>query len=581
MRFLLLLLLAVVCLALLAALEGQASSGLARLHSALLALAAQEKSAAAVEVEVLRRDWREFLLLKPTRGGYLTADEADSFLVLIDELPRRAKQLKWSSFPRWRVAKDTGCCIDSGKARIPGNARQEGGSSSSSTGSSSSVADEEPSRLDVMPESVVVYCMRLEGPVRHVPFNVPHDQLPKSRLFPWFVNRSRAESMRLHHLYAGWKVRGQARSKDLDPWIGQHGEVLRTDEEILYDTVGVTKECRAVRKVIRLGQLKRNSTWCTEDANAAAAVNRGNNYSSSISQQMSSSEGSHRDLPCGLSLKKRALVLYVVGTEDSMSPVERTNLDFFYEFGVVPDGVATAVFSAVDIVFILQHENATSVRLVNMSAGNVFYYETPKYHCDLATHAMVIDTFAEDFGFEYAELYGTLVMLNRGVRGPFLSDAENPHSWIDVIGFLNMNRTVVGISISYQIQIHVQSFFVAIPGDVVPKWRNFYMTGARSMKDCMFRTETHTLYFANSLGLGAYSLSQGAFAPKFRARTLGTGPLKYPVDPCTSMFVKFGGTAYKELDMSLAFEQSVLRLTAWQRRRRERMQRNVTFKKGG
>jgi hypothetical protein len=262
-----------------------------------------------------------------------------------------------------------------------------------------------------------------------------------------------------------------------------------------------------------------------------------------------------------------------------MTPTERANYDFFLEFGVIPGRQqSTVVFSGVDYVFIVQNPAARAARRVNVSReGNVFYYETPQYHCDLATHAVMIDTFSQDVvinGIAWnasttiGDVYGSLVMLNRGVRGPFLSAFERSDSWIDFIGVLNINKTIVGISVSFQIQIHVQSFFVAIPGEAVAKWRNFYMTGARSMKDCMFRTETHTLYFANSLGLGAYSLSQGDFAPKFRARTLGTGPLKYPMDPCTAMFVKFGGTAYKELDMSLVFEQSVMRLTKWQLRHR-------------
>ena len=149
-----------------------------------------------------------------------------------------------------------------------------------------------------------------------------------------------------------------------------------------------------------------------------------------------------------------------------------------------------------------------------------------------------------------------------------MSANESAGTWLDVIGFHNMNLTIVSIAISYQIQIHIQSYFAAIPGHVAQLWRNFYLTGARSMKDCMFRTETHTLFEANRLGLGAYSLTQGAFAPPFRKKTLGTGPLKYPFDPCTSIFVKIGGTAYKELDISLAFEQSVARLTEWQYRMR-------------
>ena len=463
-----------------------------------------------LERAMMRATWRDFqLLVSSNLSRPLSAEELAPFVVLADELPDRPKQLNWSYYPRWRLADERGCNQ--------------------------------------------WYCLRITGPVRHVPFNVPHHQLPTHRPFPWMINSTRGESIRLYNLILQWKLKGAQRSRELDKYVGKQGEVLRTEDDAKYNTEGVVLECRAFRQVHRLF-----------DALPATTFEITNTSQDSYHEKEDGNEASVATAP----RRKKALIVYVVGTESSMGPVERDNFNFFLDFGIVPFGVDTAVFSGVDYIFVLQRNSIHNPILLLNQSGNVFWYETPQYHCDLSTHAMLLDTFTRDRKVNISREYGSVIMLNRGVRGPFMSANESAGTWLDVIGFHNINRTIVSIAISYQIQIHIQSYFAAIPGHVAQLWRNFYLTGARSMKDCMFRTETHTLFEANRLGLGAYSLTQGAFAPPFRKKTLGTGPLKYPFDPCTSIFVKIGGTAYKELDISLAFEQSVARLTEWQYRMR-------------
>lgn len=319
-----------------------------------------------------------------------------------------------------------------------------------------------------------------------------------------------------------------------------------------------------------------------------------------------------------------ALVLYMLPrelttAEDGPLLHEVENLKYFFEYGVMAENASTAVFDAVDYVFLRMRPehlggHVADVR-VFLQRGNVRFVWVPDGPCDLCAHARVISSlFGGVTGLRRRYVY--VVAANAGVRGPF--QHEEDAEWIDAFAMAGQSRlTLLGgpnihgfgahpvsaVHVSTQIRFHPQSFFVGFPQSAYDVMYRAYAIGCRHDKEYCIRAAevglgdellTHgipvysfakNITIRNHLDVAAYKLAFREWSllmpPNITFHTVVTStktqqaaivsfdkprppenPCVWESDVCSSMFAKYGGT-YKRL-LPVTVKSSIVNLTRLQ-----------------
>jgi hypothetical protein len=172
--------------------------------------------------------------------------------------------------------------------------------------------------------------------------------------------------------------------------------------------------------------------------------------------------------------------------------------------------------------------------------------------CDLCSYARVI-TMLGIANIDKA--YSAVVMLNSGTRGPLGAGSE---IWLDVIGLRipksNYSPFVVSVSISFEVQFHPQSYFLMTPlsafRDILYPLYNESCLGTKLQ--CILQSEIPAGQALMEAGFSFFSLSQRAAVTgpdEMEALEVQQGkrnPTMGWLDPCDSVFVKYGGEVWRE-----------------------------------
>jgi hypothetical protein len=296
----------------------------------------------------------------------------------------------------------------------------------------------------------------------------------------------------------------------------------------------------------------------------------------------------HRSLP--RNSKGKALVLYMMHLpeHDDRAP-EWGNVMHFFRFGLLPKSQPTQLFDSVDFIFMRPRRDVTNITVCN-KYENVKMVFVPLTNCDLCTHAQMLQYLG--YKTEYSSKlssnwpYKSVVMMNSGVRGPFMS--PNSSSWIDVASMagqpsrpVRMKKdfrfgTVASITFSWDGTPHIQSYWLTLPLTAIAYYYTTFLAvcGSTHTKDyCIkngeFKTAPGPLLSPNGSPLSIFSFHRNVTIRgtdnleevRLRVKQDKGNPSCDKVDPCKTMFRKFGGegwTAYPWED-----KKKVYRLTMY------------------
>jgi hypothetical protein len=334
---------------------------------------------------------------------------------------------------------------------------------------------------------------------------------------------------------------------------------------------------------------------------------------------------------------RRALVLYMLTSKlEYQAQQEWDNFAFFLRHGVLERGAATALFDGADYVFYQQSKFITAPQLCGRHE-NVWTALVPMGPCDLCQHAAVVRLLDEQltgrlnashfdadivalaaakkvgddarahlfgwqkkarrqadmrrqeaeraavpiFGGAFTERYSQIVMLNSGVRGPFISNARGA-SWLDVVasggggGGAWAPDTVTAAMASFELRAHPQSYFLSVPGPALRLVMDLFEATCYHDKGwCIENGETAVAELCFNHSLKVHSMGQnmtwasfhdvaadaertGGFEkmPVLAGQTLGNSymawakkfghwnPTREWSNPCDALFVKFGGIVW-------------------------------------
>jgi hypothetical protein len=218
--------------------------------------------------------------------------------------------------------------------------------------------------------------------------------------------------------------------------------------------------------------------------------------------------------------KGKALVLYMMHlyTGDEAAR-EAGNLDHFLRYGLIDEGVSTQLFDGVDFVFSRLVPDITEITMC-YERGNVKVLLVPQVPCDLCAHAMVLTYLGYDETVRNATSwpYKSVVMMNSGVRGPFLGRGSS--SWIDVVSMAGqpsrslyefdesakLFRTMSVLMLSIQVQFHAQSYFVVVPFSMLAQtFETFSISCVGEKGGCIVFSEIRTLVSVKTRNFRAFA----------------------------------------------------------------------------
>jgi hypothetical protein len=296
----------------------------------------------------------------------------------------------------------------------------------------------------------------------------------------------------------------------------------------------------------------------------------------------------------------RALVLYMLHgwekeSEKSGSTVnEWTNFAFFLQFGMLSNGVSTELFDGVDYVFARTKHSASAVTTCSHH-DNVRFVWVPTGPCDLCSHYRVLTWLGFDAQNVASWPYKSVIFMNSGVRGPFLH--ENSSSWIDIVSMAGQNyrsllrendasfRTVHATAMSWEVKMHAQSYFLAVPASALAIVHGIYGRGAcgGSDEECVHLAEipmaTHLVDgdgggltrglqeapFSVYIALQNFTYRRGmmrrAAERAYIGRPGAVNPCFEYTDPCQGIFVKFGGRVWRDRKVHAATRKALSHLT--------------------
>jgi hypothetical protein len=256
---------------------------------------------------------------------------------------------------------------------------------------------------------------------------------------------------------------------------------------------------------------------------------------------------------------QRSLVLMVhSGKTGKDYAQEWSNLHYFMRHGVN--------ISLADYIFIIPDPavEAWPEHFVNVTSPNNgklvirFISLGHAVPCDLCAHAIVLRTIV---GLDsITREYSTVVTMNSGVRGPF--PARSGGNWLAYMRRNTFERTprmAVGLTISWEVRCHIQSYFLAIPSCVAPAIADLWWKtcAVKNMWDCTVVGELTDLRFLNSLGVSVYSTSQNITISSLGDAVAHTpskaswwtrdypNPNFLPINSTMAIFIKFGGGVYR------------------------------------
>uniref|UniRef100_A0A7S0VL25 Uncharacterized protein n=1 Tax=Hemiselmis tepida TaxID=464990 RepID=A0A7S0VL25_9CRYP len=262
----------------------------------------------------------------------------------------------------------------------------------------------------------------------------------------------------------------------------------------------------------------------------------------------------------------KALVVYFLGTEaENSSRIQNFgNLRHFVRNGVYESGFSSSLHTGVDFYFVSIAAGLTKVELLAIAEGGQHVLLlVPPGPCDLCAHSHALRYIGLD---KVTCTYRTVVMLNSGVRGPFLS-GKSSH-WIDVVTAAGReefpgascpdpavsNLRVFSVAVSWERQMHSQSYFSAYPREAVKVVTKLYGDScSKKKKGCAFQGEVMTLSMLLEKNITTYSSSQGfVVESQDRAREYRKNHELHPknptlgyIDPCDSVFIKAGGLVFR------------------------------------
>lgn len=254
----------------------------------------------------------------------------------------------------------------------------------------------------------------------------------------------------------------------------------------------------------------------------------------------------------------RSLVLMVhSGKTGKDYAQEWSNLHYFMRHGV-DVSLADYIFIIPDPAVEAWPEHFVNVTLLDKRPVIRFISLGHAVPCDLCAHAVVLRTIV---GLEsITREYSMVVTMNSGVRGPFPARRNHWLAYMRQHTFEKTPRMAVGLAISWELQCHVQSYFLAIPSCVAPAIADLWWKtcAVKSMWDCTLVGELTDLRFLNSLGVSVYSTSQNITISSFSDSVAHTpskvswwardypNPNTLPINSTMAMFIKFGGGVYRE-----------------------------------
>jgi hypothetical protein len=292
-------------------------------------------------------------------------------------------------------------------------------------------------------------------------------------------------------------------------------------------------------------------------------------------------------------------MLTIAGEFDAM--IEWDNLNFFLRHAVLPNNVSTAYFDAVDYIFIQLRPDARRVKECSHH-GNVRTVIVPKGPCDLCAHARVV----KFYGLAASGAYSQLILLNSGVRGPFVEVAAAGDggsavgSWVDIVsgagGASWAGDTVTAPLISFEQLPHPQSYFLSVPRRAIPVIAGLFDRTCKEDKNhCIGLGEVQIGATLFEHGMSIYSLGghiavhNYSQASRIVSGMTGLTPVLPPSagkaeyqqwvdgvrfqnptwhwsDPCRAVFVKFGGVAWRSRAVPTTVIRAIRQLTIRQLR---------------
>ena len=252
---------------------------------------------------------------------------------------------------------------------------------------------------------------------------------------------------------------------------------------------------------------------------------------------------------------------------------EAANWQHFMQFGLHPPDVGTQLYDGIDYVFVRSSTEIVGHKTEAChEAANIRLLTLEQVPCDLCAYARVMGHLGYQANFSHhvplyeVWPYKTVVFMNTGVRGPLIAPGSS--HWMDVLGMSGQRqrpllykdelefKTIGAASISWEAQLHAQSYFLVIPLAA----QEYYFTSfskachAKFKQQCIGDVEVHTIIALRNLGHGFKWFSflqnvtvEDAGTPEELRRNHGY-PLYNPThaysDPCRVPFIKFGGVSW-------------------------------------
>lgn len=265
--------------------------------------------------------------------------------------------------------------------------------------------------------------------------------------------------------------------------------------------------------------------------------------------------------------------------DDFSAQVEWDNFAALVKGALLGEGESTQLFRSVDFVFTKLNVNVKEVtrcaRFKNMQLLWV-----PPGPCDLCAHAQALQ-------FVDAEFFDQLILMNSGVRGPFVA----PHGahWLDAVSIAGRSKisnspsssdfpsVVASPQLSWQNAFHPQSYLLSVPQRVakevlIPLWMKTCSNGKFA---CTIDGECAMGNHFLSRGIHVHSLGRnftvtsmaegqpgGIYHRLYRVPDM-PNPTLWPQDPCASIFVKLGGDVWRSQLIDRPTIQRIQQLTKY------------------